>query len=262
MLTFNLQRVKSLITREVYVSFLPTLKISGIIILLVYAINVIARIANPDQGPSGDDFSGTIIKFGLILLIGGFLNASVAFREFRTLPTRAEYLALPGSSLEKLSVKWLISNPLFILMISLMMALATSIFGPIIAKFGGSPYTNEIFFSRDYWNLVGIYFVIHSIFLLGSIAFNKYAVVKTILVLLIALAVVVILNALFFRIVYADMFDSLFQLKPIEGDRQFGDKYDNPGEMWQIKFFIFVFKYLLAPVVWVASLFKLSEKEV
>jgi len=264
MLTFNLRRVKALFVRELYLGFIPAAKMISIVVLVVYVVNMVGRMANPnDHGNGSDDVTPTMIKFGLLLLIGGFAYASFAFKEFGKLSTRAEFLALPGSSLEKISIKWFFTNPLFILLASLLILVSSYLFVPIIHQFGGHAYNNEILFSKEYWNVVGVYFVLHSIFFFGSIAFNRVSIIKTLVALILIGLVVALLNGLWFRIVWADMFDSFFHFQEVHnGTREFGVNYESPDEMWQVRFWQFAFKYLLAPVLWVASLFKFSEKEV
>lgn len=262
MLTFNLKRTKALLVKELYQGFLPTVKIASVIIFVVFAVDLIFRISN--QKDFGSDYQGTnIIKYSVILMIGGFAYASYAFREFSKLPTRAEYLAMPGSSLEKLVVKWLFTNPIYILLVSLMILILSSILTPIVEQWVGHPYQNEIFNSREYWTLTGVFFITHSIFLFGSIAFNRLSLIKTLVALILIALCIGVVNAIWFRIVWSDMFETLFRVKEISnGNLEFGVNYHNPDEMWQVKFWKFAFKYLLAPVLWVASLFKLSEKEV
>ncbi|WP_235295702.1 hypothetical protein [Portibacter marinus] len=261
MLKFDTTRVRALFTREFYLGYLPAIKAASIIILAVFVINLIARIADPQNG-GNDEESGTLLKFGIILMIGGLLYASWAFKEFRKVSTRAAFLALPGSSFEKTFVKWLFTNPIFILTISLLILVASLIFTPLIHKFGGDAYMNEIFLSEHYWRIVGIYFIVHSIFFFGSIAFNRVAGIQTIVFLILLGIVSAILCAIFFRIVWADMFSGLFTFAPQEGNFRFGDGSREPEDMWQVQFFIFAFKYLLAPALWAASIFKLSEKQV
>lgn len=134
-----------------------------------------------------------IINFGLILLIGGFIYSSLAFNEFSKLTTRSEYLSLPASSLEKLIVKWLYTNPFVIIAVTATFLVIGSLFMPIIDNFLMNGYSNEILTSKSYWNLVGVYFVVHSIFFFGSIAFNRGAIIKTLLYLLAIAAVVAII---------------------------------------------------------------------
>ncbi|WP_235293081.1 hypothetical protein [Portibacter lacus] len=234
--------------------------VTTVIFLVHFAIRFLERNSGNFQG--NDEINSTMIKFAIILFLGGFYYASIAFREFSNLSTRAEFLALPGSSLEKITIKWLYTNPIFILTTSLLVFILASLLMPAMDRFVGQEYVNEIFTSRIYWNLVGIYFILHSIFFFGSIAFNKTSWIKTVLAVMIIALVIAALNAVWFRIVWADMFDGLFHVAEVNKRTEFGVNHEDPADMWQIKFFIFAFKYLLAPVLWVASLFKLSEKEV
>ena len=256
MTTYNINRIRALFYREYHSGFKTALKVLLILILAIFLIGIPLAIFNPEQRPVN-----VIGSFSLILMIGGALLTSVAFYEFRKVSTRAHYLSLPGSSLEKMIVKWLYTNPIFILVTSLVLMVLASLFMPILGNFTGHYYTNEIFTSTFYWKITGIYFIIHSVFFLGSIAFNRVSFVKTILSLIVVTAVLLVVNAFFFRIAYYDYFDGMFNFSPPYDEVGFGVKYREPSEMPQVRFFIFIFKYLLAPVLWVASLFKLSEKE-
>ncbi len=261
MLTFNINRVKSLFIREFHLGFKPAIKVIVIITTAIFLFNLVAS-AIIGHSPNNSDPSGTIIKYGLLLLIGGFFYASVAFREFRNVPLRAEFLALPGSSLEKVFVKWTVTNPIFLLVFTIFFWVIASILMPFIANLRGFTYANDLFVVQEFWNLVGIFFILHSIFFFGSIAFNKVPIVLTIASVVVIGLVVALLSGLWLRIVWADFFDTLFTFsKRVEG-LSFGVNYNDPTEMWQLKFFSFAFKYLLAPVLWVASIFKFSEKQV
>jgi hypothetical protein len=177
------------------------------------------------------------------------------------MPTRAEYLSLPGSHFEKLLSKWLFTNPLYILVISLVFLFLHWLFNPLWIYWGDRT-SLEIFTSSNYWKLIGVFFIIHSVFMLGSIAFNNNALLKTFLSLIAVAAIVVVCNVTVFRIIWSEYFDSLFHFAPIEGAFRFGKNYNSPDEMPQIRFAVFAFKYILAPVLWVASYFKLTEKAV
>lgn len=258
MTTFEFSRFKALFVREFHTNFKSILKVLLIIILTIFIINLFSAVfSNSDSNEHQ-----IIINFGLILLIGGFIYSSLAFSEFMKITTRAEYLSLPGSSLEKITVKWLYTNLFVIIAVTGIFLILGSLFMPIIDNFQMNEYSNEILTSKSYWNLVGVYFIVHSVFFFGSIAFNRGAIIKTLLYLIAITAIVAIICGVWFRIVYAEYFDSLWHMTPPEGTSGFGNKYSSPDEMPQVKFIIFAFKYILAPVLWVASIFKLSEKEV
>lgn len=262
MLTFNLNRVKALFIREFYIGFKPAITIVFIITSAIFLANLIIAIASGDTSDGNFEIEPFVVKYGIMLMIGGFFYASLAFKEFAKLPTRAEYLALPGSSLEKVFVKWLFTNPIFILVFTSFFWLITSLLAPYIADIRGYTYESGLFSSNAFWNLVGIYFIIHSIFFFGSIAFNRVPIVLTILSVLVIVLALGAINALFFRLVWANIFDGLFTVNMDGHLLEFGDRYDNPSQMWQVQFFIFAFKFLLAPVLWIASIFKFSEKQV
>lgn len=257
MIQFNFNRFRALVNREFYTGFRTAFKFLLIIVLAIFIIGTITAAVNPTDEPIN-----VIISFGLILMIGGALITSLSFYEFRKLQSRAQFLSIPASSLEKWSVKWLFTNPIYILITSLVFLILASIFIPIIEYWSPGFYENEIFTSIVYWRLVGIYFIIHSIFFIGSIVFNRGAFVKTLLTLIVVAVILAAINMIFFRIIFHEYFDSLFRMNPPHGNVDFGVKYKNFDDIPQIKFFIFIFKYLLAPVIWVASLFKLSEKEI
>ncbi len=253
---FNINRFLALLRREMMVNFLPALKLSAIISLIIFVIFSITVFANERD----EDFS-VLVNFGIFLFIAGLIYASFSFNEFRKMPTRAEYLSLPGSHLEKIVSKWIFTNPAYILAISLLFLFLHWLFNPLWIYWGDRT-TLEIFTSNTYWKLVGVFFIVHSIFMLGSIAFNKNALLKTFISLVAVAAVVIVLNLTFFRIIWSEYFDSLFHFAPIEGTFKFGKNYNSPDEMPQIRLLVFAFKYVLAPALWVASYFKLTEKEV
>lgn len=253
---FDIKRFKTVLLREFYTDFLPAIKIMGVIVVIILLLSSINVFFGAD-----DSNAEVIVNFGIFLFIAGVIYTSLVFGELKSVQGRAAYLSLPASHFEKLLSKWISTNPAFIMAISLLFLILSLILSPLWTMWG-SHLSNEIFTSANYWKIVGHYFIIHSIFFLGSIAFNKNSLFKTLVALLLFAVLTGFINLLFFRIVWYDYFDGLWMVKNMEGSASFGSYLENPEEIPQVKIIIFLFHYVMAPVLWVVSFFKLIEKEV
>jgi len=262
MLKFNIERIRALLVRDFHMSFKPTMKIIGVILLVYYLVNLFIAVVNRNDTVDDFELSPTIITYGLFLLIGGLIYSSRAFREFAKVPSRAEYLSLPASSLEKVLVKWLYTGPIFLVAFTLLFWILASLFMPFISDLRGYEFSSPLFVTIPFWNLVGIYSVVQTIFIFGSITFNKVPAVLTVISIMLIALIALLICAIFFRMVWAEYFEGLYNFAEQSGNFRYGDGTSDPSEKWQVKFFIFAFKFLLAPVMFVASIFKLSEKHV
>ena len=259
MFSFNIDRFRAVFVREFYLSFKNAINILGVLALANISLLTLAGIF----GDGLDSRQPILTNFAIMFLIVGFILASISFYEFRKTSEKAEFLALPASSLEKVLVKLIYSGLFYAILLSILYFALGLISTSFLSSIRGHEYEIGIFNSKNYWTVVGLFFIIHSVFFFGSVAFDKFSLIKTLLVLVILALVVGIIGLIWFRIVFAEYFAGNF-FKPdllIESNMDFGINYRDPSEMPQVKLLIFCFKYIMAPVLWVASIFKLSEKE-
>jgi hypothetical protein len=205
--------------------------------------------------------SGTIIYQPLIALsfvviyVGGFIFTSIGFNELHTPDKAYQYLTLPATTLEKLSSVWLLTSIIYIavsLVIICILALIGNLFAIIIGV--GTQGINSLF-QFPILNLVWIYLVAQTIFLLGSCYFRKNNFLKTLLTLFVVC---------FALSIYTGINGWIFFGTPglnISGN----DMNENLNIFFQYTFPLIVkvvFYYLIAPFFLLTSFFVLKERQV
>jgi hypothetical protein len=236
----------------------------GGLMLLISLVSMLGR-------PGGDFYTPFYVG---LLVLGGLISTSAAFREVHQPASGPFYLTLPGSLVEKLVSKLLVSSVGF--------AAATLVFvGGVSAL---SELINRAIFGAGHrWfnpvaieNLhnAAIYLVFQSIYLLGSIWFRKVAFLKTVLAQSIIGIGIFIIAMVILRIVLGNLFThSGLPPGPAMGQmfsRNFGqfsiNGQSSPALAHGIQVFGTVarvcFWALLAPFCWVAAYFRLRETEV
>lgn len=254
-LQFNIQRLGYLLLRDIkrnwkaYASFLGGFLAIVLMTSLVWAYDM-----------DNDAASIHLNFFPFGLLAGGFLFTSVIFREFANPIERSFYLSLPASNLEKLLSKLIISNFLFIIIgvgVYFLFSVLNNSLVEMLTEIDVNPFNP---FSESNLEVISIYFVLHSIFFLGALAFPRFSLPKTILTVFIIAFLIATILGIAFRITFAEFFDTVFVLDDFDVAKP------HPGAQKKVEsfgyFITWVFKYLTAPVLWIVAYFKLIEKEV
>ena len=270
------RRLGLLFLRELAVSYrgilIAGLTVAGAIIVIsaVGSLGMMLRGA-PVGAVQGDAYFRYL---WLLLFVGGFIISSLAFREVWQAGSGISYLSLPGSTLEKLVVKLLLTSVGYaagcLLFMSGVAALSEALDR---LTFGvGHGFFNP--FAPDVMQATARYLVTQAFFLLGSIWFKKLAFVKTVLWIIVAGICVGILAAVAMRLAIGS------HLAAIGGagrGRIGGWMFQFGGQGYQDLFApgsrgysgLMVFKVIaeglviaLAPASWVAAYFRLREAEV
>ena len=206
--------------------------------------------------------------FGALLFIGGYIVTSLAFRELHQNGRGYLYLTLPGSLLEKLTSKLLIT--------SLGYALGCLVFMSAVS--GLSEGINRLIFdrghalfnpfSRDILFATAFYLVTQSVFLLGSVCFRKLALLKTVLALNITLIAFSAVIGLFAWLISLGLLDRgipkpevMALFKDIQFEMNFSIIMAPAAEGFLVALRI-IFWGLLAPAAWTISYLRLGETEV
>jgi len=258
---FNPRRFLLLLRRDFsngYRSVLITMAAVSGFIILISALSALQR-------GSGEFYT---VIFAQLLFIGGYIVSSLAFKELHQSNRSYFYCTLPGSLVEKFSSKLLVT--------SLGYALGTLIFCTIVGAaseginrliFGRGHYFFNPF-TRDIFFMIAIYLVTQSVFLTGSVYFRKLAFLKTTLIVNGAAIAFGLIIALTFYLIFREhirpggldprtqaIFNQLGYTGRMEAELgSFANTF-----LTLIKI---LFWYVLAPVCWLISYFRLSETEV
>lgn len=193
-------------------------------------------------------------SFAFLMIIAGFILSSLAFGDLRSALKRVNYLMLPVSTFERFLCMWLLTSIGWILLITISFTLYTLIANPI----GQLIFRQVTFMPFDPLGPVPLsamkyYFVCQSIFLAGAAGFRGYALPKTLLVLI---GVATVFGGIFWLIM-SDVFLSEHECSG--GECELIDVIAVQG-IWQVA--KGVFWWLLAPLFWVITYFRLKEQEV
>jgi hypothetical protein len=266
--SFRLRRVGLLLRRDLVQGYRSTLiamaSVAGVVLIISLSI------AWTPPGPSR--FLHTTL-FSILLVAGGLVSTSVAFRELHADAASVLYLTLPGTSLEKFVSKAAVTSVGYglgvLLFYTALAALSEGINWLILRN------TNTLFNPVDPAVLRGVamYAVLQTIFLTGSVYFRKLAFLKTLGMLSLIAAVVVAVGLVVIRIVLRDHLfvaraGSGWSIRPataigrVLGGWSSGEIPLTPGLDAFVKLVRVLFWAAVAPVAWLVAYLRMREKEV
>ncbi len=148
------------------------------------------------------------------LFLGGFIVTSLAFYEFIKPTERQFYLQLPASNLEKFISRWLLTSIVYTIGLIIYYWLFS-----LFANWLGATFFDHKFAAFTPFhgnNIIGIkvYLAAQTIFLAGAAAFKRFAFFKTLFAAIIIAAIVGLIGLTSFRIIFADLFEGLYRLRP------------------------------------------------
>jgi len=123
------------------------------------------------------------VVLAFTLYVGGLFFTSRSFHDLVDNRKGHGYLGLPSSALEKYFAKWVVSGPLYFLAVIALVSLAAFLILGALSLYQGVGLNMDHVYRVLTGYAIWPYIVIHSIFLLGAIAFRRYNFWKTILML-------------------------------------------------------------------------------
>jgi len=225
-------------------------------------------------------FSGTTIDwadslFMPFLYLGGFIAASISFREYSDKDRNLRILTLPISSVERFAEKWVVMTPGFIL-VTLIFTFAVSLLSQALGRL---IFHNAVGifnpFLKQNWTTIPYFLVIQSIFYLGSAWFRKASFFKTIMSVFVLGIGFSILAVIVLRILFGGWHTSFEELSQMQ-NLSFGINRSsnavhpfagiNQDQLVRLgNAFVVIAKILfwtILPASYVISWFSLREKEV
>jgi hypothetical protein len=241
-------------TMEQYRTYLMSIGVLAGVLVLCGAFLIIVA---PDALEPGFQTASYMI----LLFISGGIFTSTVFTEFGEKNKAIPALTLPATAFEKFLVGWLYSYPIFLVVYTCIFYLALLGLGSLQHLPAGRHF---ILFSIDqpempvFWVM---FTEIQSLALFGAIFFRKLQFIKTGFAFFIALAVVVLGNSLFLKILTGVAVEKM--AIPF-GFLNFyiGDKYYSIGTGNKASTLILVLLMVVAASTWVAAYYRLKEKQV
>ncbi len=225
--------------RELYSRKKGLLITLGATVGVMFLISIFISGVTPHINLSGFYYAG--------LYISGIIVAGTAFSDFRKKETSMMYLTLPASTFEKLKSQVLIVSVGFLIFY----IVAFYLFWVLIALWRlildlETPFFNIFTDPNFLLSILKLWFW-QSLFLIGSIAFSKSPLIKTMTLIF---TVLVLLGLFVLFLMTKITFDQMHSTSS-----SFAMSYNkNIFDSWLF--------YLLIPVFWITAYFKLKEKEV
>jgi len=253
--TFNLNRFGRLFikhTVEHYKSYLMSLTVLiGVMILggsfLVYMI----------QAPIDRGFQSAI--FVMIMLLAGTIFTSTIFADMGDKKKAIASLTLPASHFEKYMVAWVYSFVVFIIIYTASFYLGVS-FAVNIKHFPGHPVEVINIFGHPLCEMFLLYAFLHSVAFCGSIFFEKLHFIKTAFLFFIFVAILIVFN----RILLGTLLGRAVEVTVPFGNLRFTDaaRVNDINITQKEDPYLLTIITVLAFIFWIASYYRLKEKQV
>ncbi|WP_234734456.1 hypothetical protein [Tellurirhabdus bombi] len=203
----------------------------------------------------------------LTILLGGGIHASTLFSELGNPSQGIGSLTLPASRLEKMLVAFLFSILFFPIALGLFYVITTPFLNYYLTTPDAAfyPKENVLVEAKTTRLFFGLYFFVHAVALLGSIAFQKQAFIKTTAVFFIAIGVTMYLNTGIATLLFSDQ-----SIKDINSATPFNSVTINLDDTHRYPVILPESSQLLAIVflgfvlimLWYITFLKLKEKQI
>jgi hypothetical protein len=197
----------------------------------------------------------------VLLFISGGIFTSTVFTEYGEKNKAVPALTLPATAFEKFLVGWLYSYPIFLVVYTCIFYLALLGLSSLRQMPAGRHFIVFSIVQPDIPVFWVMFTVIHSLALFGAIFFRKLQFIKTGFTFFISLAVVVLCNSLFLKVITGVDVEKM--AIPF-GFLNFyiGNKYYSIGTGNEVSVLILVLLMAVAASTWVAAYYRLKEKQV
>jgi hypothetical protein len=241
---------------------LSMLAILGLMVVALFLWSII-----PSGGMNDRNYEVTTVLFFVGLFVTGCIFSGMTFADLAQRTTGIYYLSVPATALEKLVCAILYSqvfyNLLYVVGFFALRGLALSILAmhPEINVHHYSTNEND----KEIFYYLGLaYASLQTLFLLGSIYFERFAFVKTI----VSGILVLLVTFLFGRyVVYPIMPQGHFEGNHAQFVFEKGDGIVSKTKMvfgypdWLLNTLVFLFRYIWVPAFWTVTYFRLKEKQ-
>lgn len=245
---FSFQRLFFLIRNDIQTQFKSSLVV---LLSIIFGLTLISLLSKLDRSL----LSLHQDSFEVLLIVGGYLITANAFKTLHQRNQVGFYLSLPASVLEKFLSRLLLTSFGYILGLSLLYLLFST-----IAAFLSGILTNEILpvfnpFQSDNFELLGLYIITHSIFLVGSIQFKNLQFIKTLASCWIV-SMIIVMFTIFMIWSVLDMPMNNIHIRLSDAKFKLG-MFSEASSI--IKYFLY---FGIAPFFWLIAFLKLKEFEV
>ncbi len=166
---FNIRRFTILLRNDLLVNKNKLMLMLGALLFIISAFFVLVS-----SGPKvHDDSLHQVIFIFSYLILGWYMTANL-FREFADKPRAIYYLTSPTSQLEKYLSKFILTTVVFTLFYVSFYSLMSYVLDITLFNQNVNGWNHDYIFA-----FISVYLIGHSVFIVGAISFNKYALIKT-----------------------------------------------------------------------------------
>ncbi|MBW8688121.1 hypothetical protein [Chitinophaga rhizophila] len=241
----------------------------SVIVLAVLSL-VILLISSTDN--FSVTTSGILPVFFIGMYITGLIFTSLSFRELGSKQQGIDYLLFPASHLEKFVTTLLITTIGFLVIYHLAFYCSYQILDFIYYTKRNAHIHNDLahYMRETPWEYIYFgWFAAQGFMLLGAIYFQRYSFIKVIFLLPIFLFLLYLFNSVFAIIFFGGKLHAWYTHAPFVGVQVMTGNGDEntifdfliiPEKLQHI--FLFMFKYLLPPILWTLAFARLRDKEI
>ncbi len=184
------------------------------IIAIIAGLALISALLTKNQVISNAD---PVYKefFFWFLFLGGAISVSTSFEDMFNRTKQHNFLMLPASSFEKFLSRAIISTVLYPLVLLALMSALSLVLEPLLLLLFGDPMTLFNPLSASIIRSIPLFFLVNSLFFLGSTYFRKNHFIKTVFFSWLVLLSLGMIAMLFSRIFLASSFFTMqtFQIR-------------------------------------------------
>ncbi len=244
---FNLKRFGLLLKEQIHKNLKLFIMGSIVVFAVLCALNIIGILSSSNHELKFDDRLGF---YGFILFPLGILFSGFWFAKIHKTSPEIGNLLLPASHFEKIGIAFIINVLIFFILYLLIVVSVDFLLFQDADIFMYVIRIDKIF------NFYLTFFALQSVYLFGSIYFKKLAPIKTSIVIFVICIVLQIIHLIILSYVFKK--DNVTHF----GDFFFGGNYFYKAPDFYDKILEILFLYVCFPIFWIASYFKLKEKEV
>ncbi|MGF6845990.1 hypothetical protein QFZ51_001225 [Chitinophaga sp. W3I9] len=201
----------------------------------------------------------------------GLLFTSRAFNELGSKEKGVDFLMLPASQFEKFITLFLVTGIGYLLFYHISCYLSFKIIESVQLAAFGRGIVNNYAFLDDPKEKVYIYYgyiILHAAFLLGATYFHKYSFIKTVLSIFVLGFALWLINCVIVTLIFGFGHDFWKRSMPF----LLVSKLEGGPTSWHTKVYLipewlqntylFMIKFVIAPVLWTIAYFRLKDQEI
>lgn len=248
---FSFKRFALLLKKEAHINIKRNLLIIGAMYSLFTIVMLLIFKFNKGNYTTATLENFHFVVFTAMLFTAGVFITSFSFIELRDKMKSQFYLLTPSSNFEKFAVNLLISFFGYLLFMLISYLSYSWIFNWTALRIYNIPFSPLNIGTKDFFLVINIFIIVHSIFFLGSVSFKKYPIIITPIACFIAISAITIFNKIAEKIIFSGL-----ELKGNMPNIDFDD--------YHIKYKIIakiILYYVFPIILWFIAYLKLNEKE-